>query len=54
MFGLDGIEIGLIIVFLMLFGVILLGFLVVFVIGGVVVIFFVIIVGFDSVGLLIY
>ena len=54
MFGLDGIEIGLIIVFLTLFGAILSGFPVAFAIGGAAVISFAIIAGLDSAGLLIH
>ncbi|MCV2880896.1 TRAP transporter large permease [Actibacterium sp. XHP0104] len=54
MFGLDGVEIGLIIVFLCLFGGILSGFPVAFAIGGAGVISFAIIAGLDSAGLLIH
>ncbi|WP_172295866.1 TRAP transporter large permease subunit [Pseudoruegeria sp. HB172150] len=53
-FGLDGIEIGLIIVFLCLFGAILSGFPVAFAIGGAAVISFTIIAGLDAAGLLIH
>ena len=53
-FGLDGIEIGLIIVFLCLFGAILSGFPVAFAIGGAGVIAFAIIASLDSAGLLIH
>ncbi len=52
--GLDGVEIGLIIVFLCLFGGILSGFPVAFAIGGAGVISFGIIAGLDSAGLLIH
>ncbi len=52
--GLDGVEIGLIIVFLCLFGGILSGFPVAFAIGGAAVISFGIIAGLDSAGLLIH
>jgi TRAP-type mannitol/chloroaromatic compound transport system permease large subunit len=54
MFGLDGIEIGLIITFLCLFGGILSGFPVAFAIGGSAVIAFGIVAGLDSAGLLIH
>lgn len=54
LFGLDGVEIGLIIVFLCLFGGILSGFPVAFAIGGAGVISFGIIAGLDSAGLLIH
>ncbi|NIY73098.1 TRAP transporter large permease subunit [Marivivens donghaensis] len=54
MFGLDGVEIGLIIVFLSLFGAILSGFPVAFSIGGAAVVSFVIIAALDSAGLLIH
>ncbi|TCP42244.1 TRAP transporter large permease [Rhodovulum marinum] len=54
LFGLDGIEIGLIIVFLCLFGGILSGFPVAFAIGGSAVISFGIIAALDSAGLLIH
>ncbi|KCV83441.1 TRAP transporter, subunit DctM [Actibacterium atlanticum] len=54
MFGLDGVEIGLIIVFLCLFGGILSGFPVAFAIGGAGVISFGIIAALDSAGLLIH
>ncbi|WP_158968023.1 TRAP transporter large permease [Chachezhania sediminis] len=53
-FGLDGIEIGLIIVFLCLFGGILSGFPVAFAIGGAGVISFAIIAGLDASGLLVH
>ena len=54
LFGLDGVEIGLIIVFLCLFGGILSGFPVAFSIGGAGVIAFAIIAALDSSGLLIH
>ena len=54
LFGLDGVEIGLIIVFLCLFGGILSGFPVAFAIGGAGVISFGIIAALDSSGLLIH
>jgi TRAP-type mannitol/chloroaromatic compound transport system permease large subunit len=54
LFGLDGVEVGLIIVFLCLFGGILSGFPVAFAIGGAGVISFAIIAGLDSAGLLIH
>ena len=54
LFGLDGVEIGLIIVFLCLFGGILSGFPVAFAIGGSAVISFAIIAGLDSAGWLIH
>ncbi|MBW4975224.1 TRAP transporter large permease subunit [Roseovarius mucosus] len=54
LFGLDGVEIGLIIVFLCLFGGILSGFPVAFAIGGAGVVAFGIIAGLDSAGLLIH
>ncbi|MHC0053167.1 TRAP transporter large permease [Actibacterium sp. D379-3] len=54
LFGLDGVEIGLIIVFLCLFGGILSGFPVAFAIGGAGIIAFAIIAGLDSAGLLIH
>ena len=54
LFGLDGIEIGLIIVFLCLFGGIMTGFPVAFAIGGSGVISFAIIAALDSAGLLIH
>ncbi|SIO13272.1 TRAP transporter, DctM subunit [Rhodovulum sp. ES.010] len=54
LFGLDGIEIGLIIVFLCLFSGILSGFPVAFAIGGAAVISFGIIAALDSAGLLIH
>ncbi|MBM2576567.1 TRAP transporter large permease subunit [Jannaschia sp. Os4] len=53
-FGLDGIEVGLIIVFLCLFGGIMSGFPVAFAIGGAGVISFGIIAALDSAGLLIH
>jgi TRAP-type mannitol/chloroaromatic compound transport system permease large subunit len=53
-FGLDGVEIGLIIVFLCLFGGIISGFPVAFAIGGAGVISFAIIAALDSAGLLIH
>src|SRR5210317_594247 len=53
-FGLDGIEIGLIIVFLTLFGGIMTGFPVAFAIGGAGIISFAIIAALDSAGLLIH
>ena len=54
MFGLDGVEVGLLIVFLCLFGSILSGFPVAFAIGGSAVISFGIIAALDSSGLLIH
>ena len=54
LFGLDGVELGLIIVFLCLFGGILSGFPVAFAIGGAAVISFAIIAALDSAGLLIH
>ena len=54
LFGLDGVEIGLIIVFLCLFGAILSGFPVAFAIGGAGIISFAIIAALDSAGLLIH
>ncbi|MDF1801246.1 TRAP transporter large permease [Thalassovita sp.] len=54
LFGLDGVEVGLIIVFLCLFGGILSGFPVAFAIGGAGVISFGIIASLDSAGLLIH
>jgi len=54
LFGLDGVEIGLIIVFLCLFGGILSGFPVAFAIGGAGIISFGIIAAMDSAGLLIH
>jgi TRAP-type mannitol/chloroaromatic compound transport system permease large subunit len=54
LFGLDGVEIGLIIVFLTLFSAILSGFPVAFAIGGAAVISFAIIAALDSAGLLIH
>ncbi len=54
LFGLDGVEIGLLIVFLCLFGGILSGFPVAFAIGGAAIISFGIIAGLDSAGWLIH
>lgn len=54
LFGLDGVEIGLIIVFLCLFGGILSGFPVAFAIGGAGIISFGIIASLDSAGILIH
>ncbi|MDX1780662.1 MAG: TRAP transporter large permease subunit [Thalassovita sp.] len=54
LFGLDGVEIGLIIVFLCLFGGILSGFPVAFAIGGAGVISFGIIAALDSAGFLVH
>ncbi|WP_135505691.1 TRAP transporter large permease [Roseovarius aestuariivivens] len=54
LFGLDGVEIGLIIVFLCLFGAILSGFPVAFAIGGAGVLSFGIIAALDNAGLLIH
>ncbi|RLJ41803.1 tripartite ATP-independent transporter DctM subunit [Litoreibacter meonggei] len=54
LFGLDGVEVGLIIVFLCLFGGILSGFPVAFAIGGSAVISFAIIAALDTGGLLIH
>ncbi|WP_171174218.1 TRAP transporter large permease subunit [Ruegeria sp. HKCCD8929] len=54
LFGLDGVEIGLIIVFFCLFGSILSGFPVAFAIGGAGIISFGIIAALDSAGLLIH
>src|SRR6056297_2486176 len=54
LFGLDGVEIGLIIVALCLFGGILSGFPVAFAIGGAGIISFGIIAALDSAGLLIH
>ncbi|MEO1284259.1 MAG: TRAP transporter large permease subunit [Pseudomonadota bacterium] len=54
LFGLDGVEVGLMIVFLCLFGGILSGFPVAFAIGGAGVISFAIISALDSAGLLIH
>jgi len=54
LFGLDGVEVGLLIVFLTLFGGILSGFPVAFAIGGSAVISFGIIAGLDQAGLLIH
>ncbi|MEH6829827.1 TRAP transporter large permease [Sulfitobacter sp.] len=53
-FGLDGVEVGLIIVFICLFGGILSGFPVAFAIGGAGMISFAIIAALDSAGLLIH
>ena len=53
-FGLDGVEIGLFIVFMCLFGGILSGFPVAFAIGEAGVVFFAIITALDSAGLLIH
>ena len=54
LFGLDGVEIGLIILFLCLFGGILSGFPVAFAIGGAGIISFAIIAALDSAGILIH
>ncbi|MCV6585707.1 MAG: TRAP transporter large permease subunit [Marinibacterium sp.] len=54
LFGLDGVEIGLIIVFVTLFGGILSGFPVAFAIGGAGIISFGIIAALDSAGLLVH
>lgn len=54
LFGLDGVEIGLIVVFLTLFASILTGFPVAFAIGGAGMISFAIIAGLDTAGLLIH
>ena len=54
LFGLDGVEIGLLIVFLFLFAGILSGFPVAFAIGGSAVISFAVIAGLDGAGLLIH
>ena len=54
LFGLDGVEVGLIIVFVCLFGGILSGFPVAFAIGGAGIISFGIIAAMDSAGLLIH
>ena len=54
LFGLDGVEIGLVIVFLTLFAGIMTGFPVAFAIGGAGVISFAIIAALDSAGLLIH
>jgi len=54
LFGLDGVEIGLIIVFLCLFGGILSGFPVAFAIGGAGVVSFASIAALDSAGLLVH
>ena len=48
LFGLDGVEIGLIIVFMTLFGAILSGFPVAFAIGGAAMISFAIVAGLDA------
>ena len=53
-FGLDGIEIGLLIVFLCLFSGIMTGFPVAFAIGGAAIISFAIVAALDSAGLLIH
>ncbi len=53
-FGLDGVEVGLIIVFLCLFGAILSGFPVAFAISGAAVISFAIIAGLNDAGLLLH
>ena len=54
LFGLDGVELGLIIVFLCLFGAIMSGFPVAFAIGGAAMISFGIIAVLDSAGLLVH
>ena len=54
LFGLDGVEVGIIIVFLTLFAGILSGFPVAFAIGGSAVISFAVIAALDSSGLLIH
>lgn len=54
LFGLDGVEIGLIIVFLCLFGGILTGFPVAFAIGGAAVVSFAVIAALDAGGLLVH
>ncbi len=54
LFGLDGVEIGLIIVFLLLFSSILSGFPVAFAIGGAAVLSFGVITALDSAGLLVH
>jgi len=54
LFGLDGVEIGLIIVFLCLFGAILSGFPVAFAIGGAAVISFGLLAALDSAGILVH
>ena len=54
MFGLDGVEVGLLIVFLMLFASILSGFPVAFAIGGAGIMSFGIIAMLDSAGFLIH
>jgi len=54
LFGLDGVEIGLIVVFLTLFSGIMTGFPVAFAIAGAGVISFTIIAALDSAGLLIH
>ncbi|WP_456388909.1 TRAP transporter large permease [Profundibacter sp.] len=53
-FGLDGVEIGLIIIFMSLFGGILSGFPVAFAISGAAILSFAIIAGLDSAGLLLH
>jgi TRAP-type mannitol/chloroaromatic compound transport system permease large subunit len=54
LFGLDGVEVGLIIVFLSLFGAIISGFPVAFAIGGAGIISFGIIAALDSAGILVH
>ncbi|QFU09096.1 Sialic acid TRAP transporter permease protein SiaT [Rhodobacteraceae bacterium THAF1] len=54
LFGLDGVEVGLIIVFLCLFGGILSGFPVAFAIGGAAIVSFAIIAALDSAGILVH
>jgi len=54
LFGLDGVELGLIIVFVCLFGGIMSGFPVAFAIGGAGIISFGIIAALDSAGLMIH
>ncbi len=54
LFGLDGVQIGLLIVFLFLFGGILSGFPVAFAIGGSAIISFGVLAGLDGAGLLIH
>lgn len=54
LFGLDGVEVGLIIVFLSLFGAIISGFPVAFAIGGAGIISFGIIAALDSAGVLVH
>ena len=54
LFGLDGVEIGLLIVFLCLFGAILSGFPVAFAIGGAGVISFTILAALDTAGILVH